>query len=905
MSEADRMGGDIPAYSTDNEHSQDSSGSKNATVVALQSELDFHRRHDKQQSYLSKALGILSSNERESLKELELLQADARKAVGSGDKDLLKEINKRADSAIKQDKQRLNFEDEVSHYAGGFLKTMTLFLKGRSALAGMMLTSALDQAKPTDSLSTQVQDLGLGAAKGLLTKATINALGQAKLGIAAQGVGMGVSARTTELGLDRSTYINQETGRFDLGLGLSKVTQKTFSPAALINDIAVFGAAHGMLAGGNQLTRDVIKRSPLLTTMLTGTTFGFASGTSGELARQNGAGEQLDLNKVLLRGVLQGAFDTVAAIPGGIQADLPLCTRIDQKAEQNLPRVVESGEGICRAVDKAIADLLNRFPPGSGRLPPLAVATAGSIENCAPNCKPPESTLHDFMMQATGVADTTLISDHREALSSRSLSAEEYLELAEENKRCRDQIIDFELELHAKQEIDTAELLEFKTAQLELLDDVANCQLEVLVEQRQEGLPLTFEQSRQERQLIQIARDGISYFSDLAQVRTLDSRESQIAARLTEEVDNYDRREWSISTALGHSSADLSLAERLRGARQRLTADWEDLSQGEPSEALLNRNAQDLELINSRSEEFRKISDRLSEPEEVELNALEELYCQGIEARFRRHLFWGPARMYDARGQLLPAFLQPQGGTTGRFAEKMLPEILKDVLDEQRIANPETSSFDDRSKFTKELNLLSRLLGGPRRDALLTRLGVERSDLNSKAASILFFEFLDARNWSGAPVPGGSAADHAKADYILFNKRTGHYFVLDFTTAVGDESQALLGSELVKTGKEVVLGGNKLKASADRTAFLIVVDPDLDYSSPQSIFRLRDGLAKILVHKIIGTEQPLNSCREPLPSSIPSRPATEKLAQLRAFENCLRKIGLTGWANEISNITYL
>ncbi len=905
MSEAGPVSGDILAFRSESEHSQFHSDENDNTVRSLQSEIDYHRKHDKRDTYLSSALGTLTSNDEESLKELEQLAADARKAVASGDKRALEQINTSSKDAIRHDRELLNMKDEIDHYGGGFLKTMSLFLKGRFAMAGLMLTAALDQAKPSDNISAQIQDFSLGAAKGLLTKATMHALGQAKLGIAAQGIGLGTTTRLTELGLDRSTYINHDTGRFDLALGASRAAGKALSPAALICDVAMFGAAHSMIAGGNQLTRDAIRRSPLLSTMLTGTTFGFASGATTEVTRQSDRGERFDLGKILMRGALQGAIDTVSAVPGGIQADVSLCSRIDLTVEKSLPKVLNTGKQIRQEIDETISNLFQKFPPGGSSSHRLSLAPAASLEIGNQSFKPSETLPIDFMMQAAVETDTTLISDHREALSARSLNAEEYIELKEENQRCREQIIDSELELVAKQPIDAERLEELKSAQLELLDDIANCQLEILCEKRQENIPLSFEQARQEKQLIELARNGLNYLSDLKQVRKLDATESLIATKLSEQLANYDQRQLQISTILGHSSTDAGLAEKLRGARQRLHNDLEEMGHGEPTETLLIRNAQDLELVKDRRAELRNKIDRLSALEVSELKVLDELFIQGIEARTRRHIFWGPARMDDARGQLLPAFLRSQDGSTGRFAERKMPEFLKDVLDEQRIANPESGGADDRSKFTKELSLLSKLQAGPRRDALLIRLGVDRSELSSKSASILYFEFLDPQNWKGVPVPDGSAADHAKADYILFNKRTGHYFVLDFTTAVGQESQDLLGNELIKTGKEVVLGGSKLKASADRTAFLIVIDPNLDYSSSAAINRLREGLAKILVHKIIGTEQPFNCCRQPLPSSMPSKSAIEKISDLKAFEKSLREVGFTGWADELGRITYL
>ena len=53
-----------------------------------------------------------------------------------------------------------------------------------------------------------------------------------------------------------------------------------------------------------------------------GTTFGFSAGATTEIARQRSAGEDFSLGRVLERGGIQAAVDSLAASPGGLQASL-------------------------------------------------------------------------------------------------------------------------------------------------------------------------------------------------------------------------------------------------------------------------------------------------------------------------------------------------------------------------------------------------------------------------------------------------------------------------------------------------------------------------------------------------------------------------------------------------------
>ncbi len=210
-------------------------------------------------------------------------------------------------------------DDFDRHVAQG-LKTAGLFLRGRVGLAGTLVLYAVDQARPSDAVSAQFIDAGLGALKGGLLKGTFEILGNKDVTVAAKGVGLGVSSRVLDLGLSRQTYVDPRTGKFNLESGLKDVALSSLNRQALIADVAVFTSAHGMMAGINKVTMGGLKSSPFWSTALTGTTFGMASGTTGELVRQRSSGESLDIGKAIGKGLIQGTIDTFAAMPGGLQA---------------------------------------------------------------------------------------------------------------------------------------------------------------------------------------------------------------------------------------------------------------------------------------------------------------------------------------------------------------------------------------------------------------------------------------------------------------------------------------------------------------------------------------------------------------------------------------------------------
>lgn len=298
--------------------------SKNSHIVVL-TELDeqirAHEKHDTAQSFLGWAINAAWGKDDNSLKELKEVQANVRSAPINKTSNIHQLDDTRIKELVTRDKQAVSLQDEITNYSTGFLKTTALFLRGKVGLAGTVALFALDQICPKDSLSNQLTDLALGATKGALLRSTYAGLGQIEAGIAAKGVTLGTTSRLLDFGLSRQTYLDATTGTYSVGTGFNKLLHTTLDRGALTSDVITFGVAHGLIRSTNAFTGNAIKHSPLLSTMLTGSTFGLSSGAAGEVIRQSQSGESFDLSKILARGLVQGTIDTFAAAAGGIQSD--------------------------------------------------------------------------------------------------------------------------------------------------------------------------------------------------------------------------------------------------------------------------------------------------------------------------------------------------------------------------------------------------------------------------------------------------------------------------------------------------------------------------------------------------------------------------------------------------------
>lgn len=234
---------------------------------------------------------------------------------------------------LQANQQNDKLKSEVSYYGGGFLKTASLFLRGRYALPAAMAVYALDEMKPGDAVGTQMLDGTLGAGKGAGMRAAFSLTGGIR-DHAAKGLVLGMASRTTEIGLTRSNYLNSD-GSFSLKTGMGNLQKGVLSKEALAFDVIAFGASGSLIGSLDRASGGAVRRSPFLSTVLTGTTFGVTTGGLEELQKQGRAGT-FDFGEVAKRAMLKGAIDSVAAIPGGLQARSHFRTQMENGNRQEV-----------------------------------------------------------------------------------------------------------------------------------------------------------------------------------------------------------------------------------------------------------------------------------------------------------------------------------------------------------------------------------------------------------------------------------------------------------------------------------------------------------------------------------------------------------------------------------------
>lgn len=202
-------------------------------------------------------------------------------------------------------------------YLKDLIKTVPLFMSGRGALASAAVLHALDAAKPSDDAGTQVADGLFGAAKGAAMKATFDKIGGMNTNFAIKGLGMGMTARTLDVGLTRGTYY--QDGQFSFMDGIKKTASTTFAKDNLIADAAITGLGFGGLKALNASRFGHITESRFFGTVLPGTVFGASSGAYQEVQRQSRAGT-FDPLALAKETFLNAGLGGVAAVPGGFQA---------------------------------------------------------------------------------------------------------------------------------------------------------------------------------------------------------------------------------------------------------------------------------------------------------------------------------------------------------------------------------------------------------------------------------------------------------------------------------------------------------------------------------------------------------------------------------------------------------
>ncbi|MBI2809385.1 MAG: hypothetical protein HYX67_00945 [Candidatus Melainabacteria bacterium] len=286
----------------------------------LRRDIAAHTDQMAHKSYLGSTVSALASLGRgNTLQPVEQLNDQLDEAVKKGDTATANKLAAQAKSVVDADKAAMHTDQLITQYGAGMVKTAGLFIPNRVGYAISGIAYALDQAKPGDSISDQLIDGGLGAAKGLGIKGSFTYLGSKDMGIAMKAVSLGISARVMDSALTRETYADGHGG-YSATAGLAKTVDQSFNRTALASDVITFGLAHGALSGINGITSGALRNSPFWSTVATGGVFGASAGSVQEINRQQQSGEKFDIQKIITSAALTGATDMIAAGPGARMA---------------------------------------------------------------------------------------------------------------------------------------------------------------------------------------------------------------------------------------------------------------------------------------------------------------------------------------------------------------------------------------------------------------------------------------------------------------------------------------------------------------------------------------------------------------------------------------------------------
>src|SRR5215468_5861415 len=116
-------------------------------LADLRRQIKSHEEHDESKSYLGRAVSFVWGSDEQSLARMQDFKRQVESAQTTGDTEMAARLQAQIADRVSADRKAVELQDEVNHYAGGFLKTGALFLRGRLGLAGTIGVYALDQMK--------------------------------------------------------------------------------------------------------------------------------------------------------------------------------------------------------------------------------------------------------------------------------------------------------------------------------------------------------------------------------------------------------------------------------------------------------------------------------------------------------------------------------------------------------------------------------------------------------------------------------------------------------------------------------------------------------------------------------------------------------------------------------------
>ncbi|MDZ4838145.1 MAG: family 14 glycosylhydrolase [Candidatus Melainabacteria bacterium] len=197
-------------------------------------------------------------------------------------------------------------KNQVNYYTAEFLKTASLFASPKIGMYSAVALYGLDNVRTDQGLVDGSFDFAIGGAKGAAVRSLFTYSSRNLNFAAGKGVAMGAINRGAEVVFSREMIENPSAG-------MAKLKLEVVNPALLAYDAATFVVGEGLFGAANKMTGGALRKSQLASGMSMGASFGIVNGGSGEIIRQQTAGEQLDISKVLRHAALDGGVGALGA----------------------------------------------------------------------------------------------------------------------------------------------------------------------------------------------------------------------------------------------------------------------------------------------------------------------------------------------------------------------------------------------------------------------------------------------------------------------------------------------------------------------------------------------------------------------------------------------------------------
>ncbi len=300
-------------------------------LLTLHAEIDSHRNTENNRSYLGKVFDWLYTSDEKSFKKMEDLEEKAVDNIKHGDLAAVEKMQAEVRQAVDKDKSAVKWQNDISFLGSSGVKIGALFFGGP---IGWTATAALymaDEAKPHDSVGTQVVDATLGAAKGLAFKGLLGGVMDAPWNIALKGGAMSLGGRAIDTALTRSNYYDQKEQDYSLWQGVKATGAELGNVQHLAIDAAVMGTA---FAGGYALSQFAPKvMTPFSSKIATSSIAGASRGMISEITAERLAGEQLNWGRITGKGLATSMVYGFAAVPGAMQADYQVAHQHDHAGD--------------------------------------------------------------------------------------------------------------------------------------------------------------------------------------------------------------------------------------------------------------------------------------------------------------------------------------------------------------------------------------------------------------------------------------------------------------------------------------------------------------------------------------------------------------------------------------------